>query len=121
MLTIPTITTFCVGPIQSAVFRSSSHQTFPVLKDKCLIAIANCAGSSKGISFSVLILSTQASEPDFKLVGKDWESQKRDAHIYPPTETRFPQRITDSDVDIAQRYFLDKHTSTVHFVALTVK
>lgn len=74
----------------------------------------------QGQHFSVLLLSTTGSEPGFKPIGQQWETQQRDAHIYPATETRFPKGLTSTRVDVAQRYFMDADTATVHFVALTV-
>ena len=74
----------------------------------------------QGQHFSVLLLSTTGSEPGFKPIGQKWETQQRDAHIYPATETRFPKGLSSANVDVAQRYFMDADTATVHFVALTV-
>lgn len=75
----------------------------------------------KGDGFSVLLLSIAGSHPDFREIGSSWAVQNRDAHLYPPTETRFPKSTAKNAPNIAQRYFLDADTSTVHFVALTVK
>lgn len=74
----------------------------------------------QGQHFSVLLLSTTGSEPGFKPIGQKWETQQRDAHIYPATETRFPKGLSSTKVHVAQRYFMDDDTATVHFVALTV-
>jgi hypothetical protein len=74
----------------------------------------------QGQHFSVLLLSTTGSEPGFKPIGQKWKTQQRDAHIYPATETRFPKGLSSTKVDVAQRYFMDTDTATVHFVALTV-
>ncbi|MBD2677355.1 MULTISPECIES: hypothetical protein [Nostoc] len=72
-------------------------------------------------SYEVLLLSVAGEYSDFKPVGKDWETQDRNAHLHSPTETRFPKGFPEKESDIAQRYFIDKQTSTVHFVALTIK
>ncbi|MDZ8108251.1 MAG: hypothetical protein RM338_21885 [Nostoc sp. DedQUE12a] len=72
-------------------------------------------------SYEVLLLSIAGEYSDFIPVGKDWETQDRDAHLYASTETRFPKGFPEKKSDIAQRYFIDKQTSTVHFVALTIK
>lgn len=74
---------------------------------------------SKG--FELLLLSTTGADDGFTPIGKAWECQNRDAHIYPSTETRFPKGIDHRNINVGQRYFLDAHTATVHFVALTVK
>jgi hypothetical protein len=72
-------------------------------------------------SYEVLLLSVAGEYSDFIAVGKEWETQDRDAHLHSPTETRFPKGFPAQELDIAQRYFIDKQTSTVHFVALTIK
>ncbi|GGA44723.1 hypothetical protein CYANOKiyG1_63520 [Okeania sp. KiyG1] len=40
-------------------------------------------------------------------------------------ETRFPRKFKverdNYNIDIAQRYFIDAQTATVHFVALTIE
>ena len=74
----------------------------------------------QGQHFSVLLLSTTGSEPGFKPIGQKWETQQREAHIYSATETRFPKGLSSTTLDVAQRYFMDADTATVHFVALTV-
>jgi hypothetical protein len=72
-------------------------------------------------SYEVLLLSIAGEYPDFAKVGEDWQTQDRDAHLYSSTETRFPKGFPSKKLDIAQRYFIDKKTATVHFVALTVR
>lgn len=72
-------------------------------------------------SYAVLLLSVVDREyPDFKKIGTDWQTQERDAHLYQSTETRFPKGFPSQQINIAQRYFIDAKTATVHFVALTV-
>ncbi|MDY6782162.1 MAG: hypothetical protein SW833_06350 [Cyanobacteriota bacterium] len=70
--------------------------------------------------YEVLLLSRAGEHSDFELVGNDWEIQDRNAYLYGSTETRFPNRFTFVDRNIAQRYFIDKQTATVRFIALTV-
>jgi hypothetical protein len=72
-------------------------------------------------SYEVLLLSVVGEYPDFARVGTDWQTQERDAHLYNPTETRFPKGFSSINLDIAQRYFMDTKTATVHFIALTIK
>lgn len=71
-------------------------------------------------SYEVLLLSVAGESPDFIKVDGDWQTQDRDAHLYSSNETRFPKGFPSKKLDIAQRYFIDKKTATVHFVALTV-
>ncbi|MEC4892542.1 MAG: hypothetical protein SAL07_08150 [Oscillatoria sp. PMC 1051.18] len=70
--------------------------------------------------FNVLVLSSKNEETGFQLIGKKWEYQQLPGRVYPPTETRLPKVVDVGNVNIAQRYFLDTETKTVHFVALTI-
>jgi hypothetical protein len=72
-------------------------------------------------SYDVLLLSVNGANSDFQPLGKDWQTEERKAYFYPDTETRFPKGFDyPNNLNIRQRYFLDKQTSTVHFVALTI-
>ncbi|RAM51039.1 MAG: hypothetical protein C6Y22_11670 [Hapalosiphonaceae cyanobacterium JJU2] len=71
-------------------------------------------------TYEVLLLSVAGEYPDFTKIGEDWQTQQRNAHLYSPTETRFPKGFYSPNLDIAQRYFIDTKTATVHFVALTI-
>ncbi|MEA5499050.1 hypothetical protein VB834_09905 [Limnoraphis robusta Tam1] len=78
----------------------------------------------KGSGFEVLLLTESDSLPKFLAVENDceWETEVRDAYLYQPTVTRFPNRFKYPDnFKIAQRYFKNKTTSTVHFIALTIQ
>ncbi|NEZ59119.1 hypothetical protein [Adonisia turfae] len=79
----------------------------------------------QGDHYSVLLLSVaENSEGEETLagVGNNWTAEERNANFYPPTETRFPRGLAYSEkLDIGQRYFIDKDTGTVHFIALRVK
>ncbi|BAY07497.1 hypothetical protein [Calothrix sp. NIES-2098] len=74
----------------------------------------------QGELYKVLLLTTLKLEPGFEPVGENWEVLDRNAHQYSATDSRFPQGFTSDDVKIAQRYFRDSTTATVHFVALTI-
>lgn len=83
--------------------------------------------------YQVLLLSRNQldSELRFTPIDKDWKICERNAYFYDIDETKFPQGFTYRDesqkninpkkISIGQRYFQDAKTSTVHFVALTVK
>ena len=94
--------------------------------------------------YSVLLLSNTGEVSGFTSIVKDtenqensentsyWKTEQRPAYGYPTNETRFPRsRIYPESLDVsnsannkpklAQRYFIAKPTSTVHFVALTVE
>ncbi len=83
----------------------------------------------KGSGFEVLLLTESDSLPGFLEIENDceWETEVRKACLYQPTVTRFPNRFKYPDnfnpdnLNIAQRYFKNKTTSTVHFIALTVQ
>ena len=70
--------------------------------------------------YDVLLLTIAGEHEDFKPVGDAWQTQERDAHLYAPTETRFPKGFHTVDLDVKQRYFIDSNTGTVHFVSLTL-
>jgi hypothetical protein len=74
-------------------------------------------------NYELLLLSIAPIESDFIQIGETWETQQRDAHLLSSTSTyrRFPKHLPQKKTDIAQRYFIDKKTATVHFVALTIK
>lgn len=73
--------------------------------------------------YQVLLLSNAGSLPEFSPVGKTWKTKLRDAFFYDKQnrETRFPRKFKVECSNIAQRYFIDGQTATVHFIALTVK
>ncbi|KKD39309.1 MAG: hypothetical protein WAN66_03835 [Limnoraphis robusta] len=79
----------------------------------------------KGSGFEVLLLTEGDSLPGkWKTIEEDceWETEVRKACLYQPTVTRFPNRFKYPDnFKIAQRYFKNKKTSTVHFIALTIQ
>ncbi|MFB2918438.1 MULTISPECIES: hypothetical protein [Aerosakkonema] len=102
----------------------------------------------QGQGYSVLLLSITGKDSAFTSIDEErdkkkeqdkkieWKVEQRPAYIYRPDETRFPQKFIVPDalnpiikdeknnpnkVKIAQRYFIDRETSTVHFIALTVE
>jgi hypothetical protein len=75
----------------------------------------------EGNCYEVLLLSVSGEHPDFLKVGEEWKTQDRSAHLYPSTEARFPKSVTSANLNLAQRYFIDIKTATVHFIALTVR
>ena len=77
----------------------------------------------KGEVYEALLLSSVNDDYlDFEPLAQAWETEDCGAYFYPETETRFPKGFNyPKELNIAQRYFKDKHTATVHFVALTIK
>jgi hypothetical protein len=72
-------------------------------------------------NYELLLLSIAPEQTEFIKIGETWETQQRDAHLLSSTDRRFPKHLPQQKDDIAQRYFIDKNTATVHFVALTIK
>lgn len=59
----------------------------------------------------------------FEAIAGDWccDAQDLQAKVYPKTETRLPRGVKEpKNIDIKQRYFRDRTTSTIHFTALTI-
>jgi hypothetical protein len=103
-------------------FEKQLPEPFPSPEGQLLNEHLELRWKQKGSDqFSLLLLSTQGPEDGFQPIGDTWITQQRDAHLYPPTETRFPNPGSDFHLNIAQRYFIDRQTSTVRFVALTIK
>lgn len=90
----------------------------------------------QGNSYDVLLLSQEIVESDeFEKIEVDWQISDRTAYWYITSENKppaqFPKEFLFLDIDgaqikkpenikIGQRYFQDKKTGTVHFVALTI-
>ncbi len=68
-----------------------------------------------------LFLKLQSTKISFKSIRDNWEILEQSTITYSPTETRFPKSLNIEKLNIAQRYFRDSDTATVHFVALTVR
>lgn len=79
----------------------------------------------KGDSYDILWLGIEPAQlpPGFTAMEGDWccDLQDLQAKVYPPTETKLPRRLRNlpDEIDIKQRYFRDRQTSTIHFTALT--
>lgn len=80
--------------------------------------------------YEVLLLSKNlVNRTDFTQIPVDWETCDRSAYCYEKDETRFSKgfiyqneqgnAIDPKKLLIQQRYFKDKNTGTVHFIALT--
>ncbi|YAF96638.1 MAG: hypothetical protein AB3A66_02865 [Nodularia sp. CChRGM 3473] len=74
--------------------------------------------------YQVLLLSQNQPKttPDFTSIGKTWKTCDRPAYLYDFDKTQFPKGFSyPHKLNLGQRYFQDADTSTIHFVALTVK
>ena len=82
--------------------------------------------------YEVLILSQVEADLDgFEQLTEEWQICDRPACFHGIEETKFPksfiyngesdEKIDSKNINIGQRYFQDKKTATVHFVALTIR
>ena len=106
-----------------AKIESDPLRQFPSPEGQAFDAKVEVRWKKRGDGYDVLWLGTETfpDEFDLKEVEGDWESEVRNAQLYPETETRLPKGVKTAKQDIQQRYFRDTRTSTIHFIALTVK
>lgn len=109
------------------VDKSQPLEVFPSPEGQMFNSQLEVRWKKKQANYEILLLSTTGSKenyPEFQRVGNDWKVVKRNAHFYgstpTQTETRFPKKFDHQDIKIAQSYFMDSQTATVHFIALTV-
>ncbi|KAF3889085.1 MULTISPECIES: hypothetical protein [Nostocales] len=96
-------------------------ETFPSPEGQLFNSILEIRWKRQKGEYQVLVLSSKDTEADFTPIQRNWEILEQNALTHSPTETRFPKGLNTEQLNIAQRYFRDSHTATVHFVALTVK
>lgn len=101
-------------------FESGLPTAFDCIEGQVFTGNRELRWKPQGQGFDVLLLSTTQIK-DFEPLQGDWMTQDWNAHVYPPTETRLPRRIAHNGVNVGQRYFIDRTTWTVHFVALVAK
>ncbi|TFI54820.1 hypothetical protein BLD44_007405 [Mastigocladus laminosus UU774] len=107
--------------VSGIIEKSPTNDQFPMLEGQMFNHECELRWKYKQKNtYEVLLLSVAGEYPEFERLGEDWQTQKRNAHLYSPTETRFPKGFSPTNLDIAQRYFIDTKTATVHFVALTI-
>jgi hypothetical protein len=95
---------------------------FPMLEGQMFNAQCELRWKRKpNDNYELLLLSIAPIQSDFIPIGETWETQQRDTYLLSPSDRRFPKHLPQQKTDIAQRYFIDKKTATVHFVALTIK
>ncbi|WP_208099129.1 CRISPR-associated RAMP protein Csx7 [Nostoc sp. 106C] len=117
---VPAGTPFEFRAVVDICDRLIDSQQFPSPEGQLFNHHLELRWKKQGELYKVLLLTTLKLEPGFEPVGKNWEFLDRNAHQYSATDSRFPQGFTSDDVKIAQRYFRDSSTATVHFVALTI-
>jgi hypothetical protein len=74
----------------------------------------------KNDQFHLLFLSASEFNPDFYPISGKWVAKDIKA-VLRQNETRFPKKIKgETPQYLAQRYFIDANTGTIHFIALTL-
>lgn len=113
---------FLRWPHKVSGFRTDLPKDFPSPEGQLFDSQKELRWKQQGKGYSVLLLSAEGEYPDFDPIGDSWDVQVQDAHPYPMKETRFPQGLNykEKEFNFGQRYFLNKQTATVHFVALKV-
>ncbi len=98
-------------------------EAFPSPEGQLFNSVLELRWQRQQDKYQTLLLSSKNAELDFTPIRGKWEFIDQNALVYPFKETRFPKDFNISEVKdlIAQRYFQDSNTATIHFVALTVK
>jgi hypothetical protein len=105
---------------------------FPGFEGQMFNADRELRWKKQANQYEVLILSrVEADLQGFERLTEDWEICDRAACFHDIDETKFPKsfiykgenddKIDSKNISIGQRYFQDKTTATVHFVALTIR
>jgi hypothetical protein len=109
------------------VDKSQPLEAFPSPEGQMFNSQLELRWKKKKANYEILLLSAvgfKEDYPELESVGNNWKVVNRNAHFYASTptqtETRFPKKFDYEDIKVSQRYFQDKDTATVHFVALTV-
>ena len=107
-------------------------QEFPGFEGQMFNADRELRWKKQGSAYQALLLSrVEADLAGFELIGENWEWCDRTAYFHRLDEPKFPktfvykgkndEKIVSNNISIGQRYFQEKRTATVHFVALTVR
>jgi hypothetical protein len=107
---------------------------FPGFEGQMFNADRELRWKKQGSAYQALLLSrVEADLEGFEPIDKDceWQICDRTAYFHRLDEPKFPksfvykgkndQKIVSNNISIGQRYFQEKRTATVHFVALTVR
>lgn len=107
-------------------------QDFPGFEGQMFNADRELRWKKQGSAYEVLLLSRVETDLEgFEKLTEEWQICDRPACFHDIDETKFPksfiyqgangEKINSQNINISQRYFQDKRTATVHFVALTVR
>jgi len=108
------------------------EEFFPGFEGQMFNADRELRWKKQGSAYQALLLSrVEADLEGFEPIGENWEWCDRTAYFHPLDEPKFPktfvhkgkndEKIVSNNISIGQRYFQEKRTATVHFVALTVR
>lgn len=109
------------------------EEYFPGFEGQMFNADRELRWKKQGSAYQALLLSrVEADLEGFEPIDKDceWQICDRTAYFHRLDEPKFPktfvykgeknEKIVSNNISIGQRYFQEKRTATVHFVALTV-
>ena len=118
----------------SGICMKLPEEFFPGFEGQMFNADRELRWKKQGSAYETLLLSrVEADLEGFEPIDKDceWQICDRTAYFHPLDEPKFPktfvykgdsnEKILSNNISIGQRYFQEKRTATVHFVALTVR
>jgi hypothetical protein len=116
----------------SGICRKLPDEFFPGFEGQMFNGDRELRWKKQGSAYEALLLSRVKDDLDgFEDLGENWEYCDRTAYFHGPNEPKFPksfiykgkndENIESTNISIGQRYFQDKRTATVQFVALTVR
>jgi len=116
----------------SGICMKLPEEFFPGFEGQMFNADRELRWKKQGSAYETLLLSRVETDLEgFEPIGKNWEWCDRGAYFHGIDETKFPksfiykgeknEKIVFNNISIGQRYFQEKRTATVHFVALTVR
>ena len=110
------------------------EEFFPGFEGQMFNADRELRWKKQGSAYQALLLSrVEADLEGFEPIDKDcqWQICDRAAYFHRLDEPKFPktfvykgendEKIVSNNISIGQRYFQEKRTATVHFIALTVR
>ena len=116
----------------SGICMKLPDEFFPGLEGQMFDADRELRWKKQGSTYEALLLSRVAADLEgFEAIGENWEWCDRTAYFHTLDEPKFPksfiykgendEKLDYKNISIGQRYFQDKRTATVHFVALTIR
>ena len=116
----------------SGICMKLPDEFFPGFEGQMFNADRELRWKKQASQYELLILSrVEADLEGFEQLTEEWQICDRPACFHDIGETKFPksfiykgendEKVDSKNISIGQRYFQDKTTATVHFVALTVR